>query len=75
MTFTDALSAIFNDTARVTRTVWNNRSIFLEMEDNGDRRVLINWDSRTNSIDGQLHPWTLTEQDYFANDWEVVDVD
>ena len=75
MTFTEALSAIFDDSQRVTRAHGNNRRVYLEREAEDQRRLLISWDSVKGVPDEQMHPWVLTEQDYFAEDWEVVGID
>ena len=64
MTFDEALEAVFKEGERITRRAWNNRQIYgcLEM---GQLHIRMH--------DGLLHPWTLAEADYFADDWEVVD--
>ena len=64
MTFNQALDAIFKEGDRVTRRTWNNRQIYgvLEM---GQLHI-------TFPLDGQLHPWIVQEEDFFADDWEVV---
>lgn len=69
MTFTDALSVIFNDNDRVTRTVWHNRAAVCALEDG---LLCTTWDSKAEKVDHLWHPWTISEQDYFADDWEVV---
>jgi hypothetical protein len=69
MTFTDALSAIFNDSDRITRQHWNSRSIYCELVDS---QLCIVGFSAQGKDDGLPHPWVITEQDYFADDWEVV---
>lgn len=70
MTFTQALSAVFNDSDRVTRQTWNNRSIYLSLV---DYQLCITGFSSSGKDDGLPHPWIVTEQDYFADDWEVVE--
>ena len=72
MTFTEALSAVFDDSARVTRSHWSNRSIFLEVV---DYILCIHGYNGGQPDDGLPHPWHLSEQDYFAEDWEVIDAD
>jgi len=69
MTFSDALSSVFNDSDRITRTVWNNRNIYVEMV---DAQLCIVGFVATGEDDGLPHPWVITEQDYFADDWEVL---
>ncbi len=69
MNFTEALSAIFNDSDRVTRQHWNSRAIYCHLV---DYQLCITGFSNTGKDDGLPHPWIVTEQDYFADDWEVV---
>lgn len=69
MNFPDALSAIFNDGKRVRRSFWSSRvTVGLE-----DSLLCIKGFSSTGPDDGRWHPWTITESDYFADDWEVID--
>ena len=72
MTFTDALSAIFNDSDRVTRAHWNNRQIYIELHES--LLCIVGFDS-SRPDDGKPHPWQITEQDYYADDWEIVEAD
>lgn len=72
MTFTDALSALFDDSARVTRAHWNNRRIYLEVV---DYILCIHGYVASGPDDGLPHPWHVTEQDYFADDWQIVEPD
>lgn len=65
MNFPEALSAAFRDNDRITRAAWRNRSIYGQVQDG----LLC---LRGNDDDGLFHPWTISEQDYFASDWEVV---
>lgn len=65
MNFTDALNAVFRDNDRITRVTWHNRSIFVALEEG----LLC---LKGNPDDGKFHPWTISEQDFFASDWEVV---
>lgn len=69
MTFPDALAAIFNDNARVQRGPWS-KSIFVGLE---NAILCIKGFSHSGLDDGKWHPWTITESDYFADDWEVVE--
>ena len=69
MTFTEALSAVFNDGDRITRPIWNNRKACVCVHDG---MLCTTWDTASMSVDGLYHPWDITEQDYFADDWEVV---
>lgn len=65
MTFPEALSAVFKDNDRITRATWHSRSIYVAVEEG----LLCIWG---NPADNLFHPWTISEQDYFASDWEVV---
>lgn len=71
MTFPDALAAIFNDNARVTRRTWNNPRAYLSRDSHD--RACTTWNSETGSVDGLLHPWIMTSEDYYSTDWEVVE--
>lgn len=71
MTFTDALSAVFNDGDAITRPIWHSGAqVALE-----DGKLAINGYLKPDGQwvqDNQWRDWTITEQDYFADDWEVV---
>lgn len=70
MTFNQALSAIFDDNERVTRPVWNSRAIYCSLVES---QLCITGFSSSGPDDGKPHPWVVTESDYYANDWEVVE--
>lgn len=71
MTFPDALAAVFNDSARVTRRTWNNPTIYVSVV---NLQLCITGGIPLDGKDAHLpHPWTITESDYFADDWEVVE--
>jgi len=70
MTFSEALSAVFNDGDHVTRSVWRNSAAYLFVD---EARLCITWNDAEQKADGLAHPYLLTEPDYFADDWEVVD--
>lgn len=65
MNFTDALNAVFRDNDRITRATWRNRNVYAQLEDG---LLCI----KGFPDDGKFHPWTISEQDYFASDWETV---
>lgn len=69
MRYPEALSSVFNDSDQVTRQVWGNRSIYLSLV---DYQLCITGFSSAGPDDGLPHPYILTENDYFADDWEVV---
>ena len=65
MTFPDAISEVFREGSRITRRTWNNSRIYGTLE-LGQLHI-------TFPLDGSLHPWIIREEDYFADDWEVVE--
>jgi hypothetical protein len=69
MTFTDALSAVFDNSDRVTRRVWNNRraNCFLD-----EGKLCTTWNSQQQMVDDQPHPWVISEQDFYSDDWEIL---
>lgn len=73
MTFTEALDAVFKDNDRVTRIAWSSRTIYLLLDDG---RLCIKGgvsiETGRRDDDTLSHPFILTEQDFFAHDWEVV---
>lgn len=69
MTFTEALSTIFNDNHRARRRIWQAK-VFVGLDSN---LLCIKGFSSSGPDDGKWHPWTITESDYFADDWEVVE--
>lgn len=72
MTLSDALANLFSiKDCRITRRVWNNRLIYLTLDEH--QRLCTTWKSENGTVDGFLHPWIMTESDYFADDWEVVE--
>lgn len=74
MTFTEALSAVFNDSEKVTRAHWNSRAIYLLLEDAKLQMVGgIELTTGKARADGKPYPFVLDEQDYYAEDWEVVE--
>jgi hypothetical protein len=66
MTFTEALSAAFNDDDRITRSSWIKSGVYVAVED-GKLQI---WNGVID--DDMWHPWTISDADYFATDWEVV---
>lgn len=71
MTFNDALALVFNSNARITRRAWNDRRAYLTLDHR--RQLCTSWNSETRSVDALLHPLIITEEDYFADDWEIVE--
>lgn len=67
MNFQDALNAAFHDNDRITRTIWANRSIFVAVE---ETKLCIKGFNAEN--DDLYHPFIVSEQDFFADDWEVI---
>jgi hypothetical protein len=64
MTFADALTEAFTNSARITRREWRNSSIY---------GVVVDSRLQIKLADGLLHDWILTEGDWFGDDWEVVE--
>lgn len=69
MTFPEALAAVFNDGKRIRRSIWSSK-IFVGVE---VYQLCIKGFSSSGPDDGKWHPWTITESDYFADDWEIVE--
>lgn len=69
MTFTEILTAIFDRNLHARRCLWSTR-IFVGLEEG---RLCIKGFSSSGPDDGLWHPWVITEEDYFAGDWEIVD--
>jgi hypothetical protein len=65
MDFITALNAVFKDNDRITRVQWADRQIFCAVEEG---KLCIKGVDR----DDLYHPWVVTEQDFFAHDWEIV---
>ncbi len=65
MTFTEAITAAFRDNDRITRATWHNRNIYVQVEEG----ILCIWGHPNDNI---FHPWTISEQDFFASDWETI---
>lgn len=66
MTLPEALPLVFDSNARIARRVWASSRIYVELH----RSQLC---IKGFPDDGLWHPWTITESDWFADDWEVVD--
>lgn len=69
MNFNETLSAIFNDNARARRRIWSSR-VFVGLEGG---ILSIKGFCSTGPDDGKWHPWVVTESDFYADDWEVVE--
>ena len=69
MTFSDALNAVFNDNARIRRHIWNS-SIYCLLD---DEKLCIHGHASQGADDGKNHPWVISSEDYFADDWEVME--
>ncbi len=70
MILSEALEFIFNDSSRITRRQWNNRAIYCSVI---ETKLCITGYSDSGQQDNRPHPWTITESDWFADDWEVVE--
>lgn len=69
MIFTDALAAVFNDAHRIRRRIWSSR-VMVGVE---GFQLCIKGFSSSGPDDGLWHPWVVTESDFFADDWEVME--
>lgn len=66
MKLTDALEDVFDGHQRITRRKWANPTIYCGLEQS---QLCI----RGTNPDNLWHPWTLTDEDYFSDDWEIVE--
>lgn len=66
MTLSEALAHVFDSNARITRRIWHNPKIYCSAVAQMLCITGVN-------ADGKPHPWTITESDYYADDWEVVE--
>lgn len=66
MTLTEVLNSVFRDNERIHRTSWNRHDAYCALE-GGQLSI---WGV---PADGKWHPWVVTEADYFASDWEIVE--
>lgn len=69
MTLLEALGAVFESNQHIHRRLWSAQ-VVVGLEDS---ILCIRGFSSTGPDDGKWHPWTITESDYFADDWEVVE--
>lgn len=69
MTLSEALAHVFDNGQRIQRRLWS-RSVFVAL----DSAILcIKGFSHSGPDDGKFHPWTISEDDYYATDWEILD--
>ena len=69
MTLLEALGAVFESGQRIRRRLWSAQIVV-----GPENSILcIKGFSSHGPDDGKWHPWTITESDYFADDWEVVE--
>jgi len=69
MIFIDALKAAFANNARIRRTFWS-KQVIVAVENS---ILCIKGFSSHGPDDGKWHAWTITESDYFADDWEICE--
>lgn len=62
MTFLEALDTCFRNNDRITRPEWNGKYGFVE-----DGVLKVNW------LKEGVRDWIVSEGDFFATDWEVLD--
>jgi len=70
MTLSEALEFTFNDSSRITRRHWNNRTVYCSVIEG---KLCITGYDDSGKGDLRAHPWVVTESDWFADDWEVVE--
>lgn len=58
----EALKAVFETDANIRRKSWDK--VNLVCMSNGTLSILLD--------DGELHPWSITDIDVNADDWEIV---
>lgn len=77
MTYCEALDAVYDmNRQQVTRRGWMNRNCCLQIDPDSTRLCIkggFNASTGQPDTDNLLHPYVLVEQDYFADDWEVVE--
>lgn len=68
MTLPDALHEVFNSSARIRRPAWPTSTYVSLVE----TKLCITGGQAID--DPHLpHPWTITDEDWFSDDWEVVE--
>lgn len=68
MKLPDALHEVFNSSARIRRLAWPASTYVSLVE----AKLCITGGQTTE--DHELpHPWVITDEDWFAGDWEVVE--
>jgi hypothetical protein len=70
MTLPEALEFTFNDSSRITRRAWNNRAVYCSVIEG---KLCISGYDDTGTDDKRPHPWTITESDWFSDDWETLE--
>lgn len=70
MNLINGLTLVFHESKRITRRVWHNPRIFVALEQG---QLCIKGYSSSGPDDGKSHPWSVTESDWFADDWEICE--
>lgn len=68
MRFSEALGIVFNSPARIRRPAWPTSTYVSLVE----AKLCITGGQTTEDHD-MPHPWIITDEDWFADDWEVVE--
>lgn len=69
MTFLEVLAATFESNQHIRRRLWS-KQVVVGVEGG---YLCIKGFSSSGPDDGKWHQWVITESDYFADDWEVVE--
>lgn len=70
MTFIEAVKEVFDNNARITRRTWNSRSVYCSLI---DARLCITGGVPLDGREPEKgHPWSITESDYYGDDWEIL---
>lgn len=70
MRLSEVLNDVYDDNEHATRTVWHDPQVYLGADD--DSKLCIFGYSSEGDSPEIPHPWTMTADDWYANDWEVI---
>jgi hypothetical protein len=58
---------------RVARAGWNGKNMYLELQEPDDKSKMTVPYVFINTAQGELVPWTCSQTDLLATDWETAD--
>lgn len=64
-----AVQYVFKERKRMRRTNWPS-SVYVLTD---DEKLCLRGYNSNGPDDGKSHPWIITSEDYFADDWEIVE--